>query len=798
MNKTILGALALSFSIAANAANEVVLGDSSRVFDLDEVVVVQQSKEFLPLRQQPLSSTVLTATEANKVAARDIRELSSFVPSFVMPVYGSAYTPSVYVRGIGSRVNSPSVGFYVDGMPILSKSAFTTHLYELDRIDVLRGPQGTLYGLNTEGGMVRIYSKNPLTYQGTDVKISGGSRFYRNVEAAHYMKLGSKMALSVAGFYGGQNGFFRNSLTGKRADSYNEAGGKLRFVWQPTSRLSLDLIADYQTIDQKAYPYGTLNIESNRVASPDNNIPSFYERHLFNTGLNVKYIGDGVDLFSTTSYQVLKDNMLMDNDYTSIDFVSLKQRQLQNAISQELTLKSNRQGPWHWTTGFFASYQWLKTTAPVAFGSYMKTQMHMDAVEKMIYGQILQSMAQRMGEQGAAEFIARQGGVNIGVDMQVPALFHTPQFNMGLFHETNFDITPQLMATVGLRYDYTDTRIKYDTYGAMNMLFSVLGQDVNINAVSAFNNKESDHFQQLLPKFALTYKFPNGSNIYATVAKGYRAGGFNVQMFSDIIQADLNGMRGNLMSMMQGIMVSREGINIDMPHTTKDYENLRNTIAFKPETSWNYEVGSHLNLFGKAMHLDLSAFYMQITNQQLSVLSSLYGYGRVMVNAGKSYSCGVEAALRGQAFDDHLAYSLSYGYTHAAFKDYVTGEGEAMVDYKDKKVPFVPAHTLSAMADYTFDVNGSLLKGITIGANMNARGKTWWDEANTFSQKFYAVMGAHVLADCGAVSLNIWARNLTNTHYNTFAFGSRATGDMVYSAQQGNPFQIGADLKIHF
>ena len=798
MNKTILGALALSFSIAANAANEVVLGDSSRVFDLDEVVVVQQSKEFLPLRQQPLSSTVLTATEANKVAARDIRELSSFVPSFVMPVYGSAYTPSVYVRGIGSRVNSPSVGFYVDGMPILSKSAFTTHLYELDRIDVLRGPQGTLYGLNTEGGMVRIYSKNPLTYQGTDVKISGGSRFYRNVEAAHYMKLGSKMALSVAGFYGGQNGFFRNSLTGKRADSYNEAGGKLRFVWQPTSRLSLDLIADYQTIDQKAYPYGTLNIESNRVASPDYNVPSFYERHLFNTGLNVKYIGDGVDLFSTTSYQVLKDNMLMDNDYTSIDFVSLKQRQLQNAISQELTLKSNRQGPWHWTTGFFASYQWLKTTAPVAFGSYMKTQMHMDAVEKMIYGQILQSMAQRMGEQGAAEFIARQGGVNIGVDMQVPALFHTPQFNMGLFHETNFDITPQLMATVGLRYDYTDTRIKYDTYGAMNMLFSVLGQDVNINAVSAFNNKESNHFQQLLPKFALTYKFPNGSNIYATVAKGYRAGGFNVQMFSDIIQADLNGMRGNLMSMMQGIMVSREGINIDMPHTTKDYENLRNTIAFKPETSWNYEVGSHLNLFGKAMHLDLSAFYMQITNQQLSVLSSLYGYGRVMVNAGKSYSCGVEAALRGQAFDDHLAYSLSYGYTHAAFKDYVTGEGEAMVDYKDKKVPFVPAHTLSAMADYTFDVNGSLLKGITIGANMNARGKTWWDEANTFSQKFYAVMGAHVLADCGAVSLNIWVRNLTNTHYNTFAFGSRATGDMVYSAQQGNPFQIGADLKIHF
>lgn len=799
MKKRIFLVVALCAAFMPSIAEtEVLSADTSRVHDLDEVVVIQQAKEYLPLRQQPISSTVLTSMEMKTLGTRDIRELSSYVPSFVMPVYGSSYTPSVYVRGIGSRVNSPSVGFYVDGMPIVSKSAFNTHFYEIDRVDVLRGPQGTLYGLNTEGGMVRVYSKNPLNYQGTDIKLSAGTRFYRDVEAAHYAKLNSQLAFSVAGFYSGQNGFFKNALTGERADKCNDAGGKLHVVFQPQANLSFGLIADYQYTNQNAYPYGVLDLESNRVASPTQNVQSTYERNIFNTGFNVKYAGEGVDFSSNTSYQVLKDNILMDNDYTDLDFVSVNMRQLQNALTQEFTFKNNTPGRWHWTSGIFGSYQWLKTQAPTTFGTYFKTMMHMDAVEQMIYGQIQNSMAARMGEEAAAAAIAGRGGVHIGVDMVVPGVFRTPQFNLGLFHESSYDLTDRLTATLGLRYDYTDTRIDYDTNGQMDMLFSVLGVDARIQALSSFVHKESDHFQQLLPKFGLTYKLPNSSNVYATVAKGYRAGGFNVQMFGDVIQADIAGLQTQLMGQVQNVMANHEGVSLEVKHGTKDYENLRNTIAFKPEESWNYELGSHLNLFNNRLHFDLAAFYMQIRNQQLSVLSSLYGYGRVMVNAGKSYSCGVEASLRGQALDNHLAYALNYGYTHAAFKEYVTGEGEAAVDYKDKKVPFVPTHTLSAMADYRFDVHRSVLRSITLGANASAMGKLYWDEANTYGQDFYAVMGAHLMADFGAVSLNLWGRNLTNTHYNTFAFSSRATGQTVYSAQQGNPIQFGADVQIHF
>jgi outer membrane receptor protein involved in Fe transport len=191
---------------------------------------------------------------------------------------------------------------------------------------------------------------------------------------------------------------------------------------------------------------------------------------------------------------------------------------------------------------------------------------------------------------------------------------------------------------------------------------------------------------------------------------------------------------------------------------------------------------------------------MQIRNQQLSVFTEDYGYGRKMVNAGKSYSCGLEMTLRGSALSNHLGWSLGYGYTHAAFKDYTTktsAKGD-IVDYKDNKVPFVPAHTLSAMVDYRLDINDSFIKSLTFGANMNAQGKIWWDEANTYSQKFYAVLGAHICADLNICKLNLWARNLTDTKYNTFAFSSKATGQEVFMAQRGNPFQMGFDLSFHF
>ena len=391
--------------------------------------------------------------------------------------------------------------------------------------------------------------------------------------------------------------------------------------------------------------------------------------------------------------------------------------------------------------------------------------------------------------------IQRAGGINIDMAMNIPCLFRTPQFNLGVFHQSDYDLTDRLTATVGLRYDYTRSEIDFNAVGiSHNPVFSIMGRTVSPTRIyTDYIGSDDAGFSQLLPKFGLTYKFDNGSNVYATVTKGYRAGGYNIQMFGDIIQGDLQKAVG----MMQGGTPVTEVV---MEHHDADCADIKEGIKFKPEESWNYELGTHANLFNNLIHADLSLFYMQIRNQQLSVFTEDYGYGRKMVNAGKSYSCGLELTLRGSAVSNHLAWSLGYGYTHAAFKDYKNraSKNAEEVDYAGKRVPYVPAHTLSAMADYTFDTDLRFVKHLTIGANMNGQGKIWWDEANTYAQKFYATLGAHACADFGLCKLNLWARNITDTRYNTFAFSSKATGREVFMAQRGNPFQCGFDLSFHF
>ncbi len=769
-----------------------VFTDSSKVFDIDEVVVVSQPKENFRLRQQSLSSTSVGGFQIQKLGTRDLRELSCYIPNFVMPNYGSRLSSAMYVRGIGSRVNSPAVGIYLDGIPVMSKSAFNLHHYQTSRIDVLRGPQATLYGQNTEGGLVRIYSRNPFEYEGTDLKLGYGSRNYRNVELAHYHRINDHLAFSVAAFNDAQKGFFRNANTGNRADKYDEAGGKIVLKAKLNRGWNVDLLANYQYVDQNGFPYGKLDLETGKASLPSTTFDGTYLRHSFISGVTVNHTGADYSFASTTSYQYLKDKMNMDQDYLPTDYMSILQEQLQNSLTQEFTLKSNRAvgGFWNWTAGGFFSYQWLKTNGPVFFNEGM-TQPIGNAIQMQMYNAMLNAMAQKMMAQGmpemaakaaAAKVIEKAGGVSMNVDMGAPGLYHTPQWNLGFFHESNFNITDRLTATLGLRYDLMHTAIHYDASAYMQMTANVMGKSATYVLDSSLDHEVSDDYSQLLPKFGLNLKIDElGSNVYATVSKGYRAGGYNIQMFSDVLQTELNANRNQA---MRG--------DYHIPHTEEDYQRIDKTIAYKPETSWNYEAGAHLNLFDHMLHIDLSAFYMKVTNQQLSVMAGNYGFGRMMVNAGKSHSCGIEAAVRGQLFDGKFDWAMNYGYTRSKFDKYVDGEGEDAVDYKGKYVPYVPQHTMAAMADYR------ITDWLTLGANVNAQGKTYWDNANTYSQKLYAVLGAHVDLNFNAFNVSFWGRNLTDTNYNTFAVDNSATGTKEYFAQRGNPFQCGVDVRFHF
>ena len=686
----------LLFASVMVQAEEV--NDTSKVYDLDEIVVVSQPKDGRLLRHQPLSSTVLTQREMRTLGVSDLAQLSQYVPSFSMPQYGSRLTSSMYIRGIGSRINNPAVGIYYDNIPLMSKAAFNHHFYHIDRVDVLRGPQGTLYGMNTEGGLVHIYSKNPMVYQGTDISMGIGTGLTSHAEIAHFHRPSDKFAFSAAGFWNGQRGFFKNQALDEWNDKLQEAGGKMRFVYQPTRRLTLDLTADYQWTSQNAFPYGLYDYDANTVADPSTTLMNGYKRQMVNTGLNISYKTDNWLLSSTTSWQYLRDHMEMDQDYLPADFMHLTQIQKQQALTQELILRSHGQRKWHWTFGVFGSYQWLRTDAPVTFGPGMND---------MTAARIMSMM---------------------------------PEYVVAMFKVFEIPMPP-------------------------------IDQTNKLTAVLESNSKRS--FNQLLPKVGFTYRLDDsGSNIYATVSKGYRAGGYNIQMFSEIYQAEF---------MNKGKSLSTGDVTIS--YTDEDYAAVDETISYKPEESWNYEAGAHLNLLDGKLHADVAVYYMKIRNQQLSVMSPDNNFGRIMVNAGKSHTMGFEIALRGRAFDDRLDWFCNLGAVKAKFDEYDT--------YNNNTIPFVPATTFSLGGNYR-------INRFFVGGDLTGQGYTHWDEANTFGQKAYVLLGAHVGYDFGGCTVKLWGRNLTDAKYNTFAVESKAAGQPLRFAQRGNPLQLGIDLDLHF
>ncbi len=793
--------------------------DTLKNFDIEEAIVVASPKETKQLRKQPVSVSLFDANMLKQRHVEAMKDLSGYVPNFYMPSYGSRLTSACYVRGIGSRINTPAVGLYVDNVPYMDKTAYDFSFQGIERVDVLRGPQGTLYGRNTMGGLVRVYTANPFTHHGTDVSLGLGSALRsectmsRHAAFTTYLHPSNRMAWSVGGYYEGQMGYFTNQVTGKKQDASDAAGGRLRMSYRPTEVVKIDWTASYEYSNEKACPYYLLGPTSNfesgyrtasdRVASLgtlEQNRPSTYRRHLLNTGLGVEHKMPRVTLTSITAYQHLSDRLFMDQDFTEADIFSLCQRQNMNTVSEEIALKNapTKDSRWTWTTGLFAMYQHMQTKCPVTF---------------------YKSGVAYLNNQIGAN-LPTQPNIGIkftGNEIPFASQLKTPSVNAALFHQSTLKLFAGLSMTLGLRldYDYQHLNMTSDAgaegvpYHFSMSMGPTMNFNTNLSADPSLAAKLSHSNWQVLPKAAINYTLPNDlGNIYVSVAKGYRSGGYNIQSYSDLAQTQLRrqmmlGVREfsiqsiNAIAYLPDAVKQRAiaGMTSTLDAITPQEPNAE-TLYYKPEYTWSYEAGIHHNLADKALQLDLSAFYMKTRDQQIARFSES-GMGRVMVNAGRSRSCGVEVGLRSQLLTDRLNLAANYGLTSAEFTSYYLGKASAdaaAVDYTGNRVPFVPKHTFSASVDFRQPCR-SFVRAFSVGADVKGAGNVMWNEANTFGQNFYATLALRMGIELKHQwQLNLWAQNLTNTRYATFAFDSMNNRFAQYAA----PRTVGFDLKWHF
>ncbi len=769
----------ISFSRENVPEKKMNPNDTVKVYYLDEVVVTSSVKETNELKNMPTAVSVVSPKQLRDTQIESLPGLSATIPNFFIPVYGSKVSTPIYIRGIGTRLGAQTVSMYVDNVPSFNPSAFDFEFQDIQRIEVLRGAQGTLYGRNAIGGIVNLYTLSPLSFQGINLMVGGGNYGQFTTKGSVYSKLTDHLGFSAGAYYKRDDGYFMNSHTGKNVDASENAGGRVKFEWELTPSFKALLFGNYDYVSGGAFPY----MHKDSTASNFNE-PSSYDRHLFTNGLSLDYTGKGYSVHSTTGFQYLKDDMKMDQDYTSKSVFSINQKQEQQSVSQEITVKSDAKRNYRWVVGAFGFYDHRVIDTPVA-------------IKK-------DGMAAMQGHLGA---INNNPNIPITIayasdQIDLPGVYTKPSRGAALFHQSTLqDIFgwEGVSATAGIRFDYEHTGIDYFTE-------SVNG-DINIKPKTAppamppifvesdtvMQGSFSKDFWNILPKFALKYQPSSTAVIYLSASKGYKTGGYNEQAFSKILQGALT--QSIMSKVMPGTGAGTAGLT------------LEEQLSYDPETSWTYELGGRYEMFNKKLSFTYALYYSRVNNIQIIKLVDEGTAGRIVTNAGKSESKGFEVSLKYLPVNNLSLYA-DYGFADARFVNYQTekqnGRETTEVDYSGNHIPFAPQNTLSLGASYVHHfAKGSLIDRLTGNIQYAGVGKIYWTESNEdykgeeLYQPFYGLVNGSIAAEKGAFSLELWAKNLFNTDYHSFYFeaSDMTTGEVNQFVQRGYPTRLGATLR---
>ena len=465
---------------------EVVPADTTTAhsYALDEVVVSAFKTNKYEL--VPASRSALSARQISNQQINSLKELTAVIPNFYMPDYGSRASCPVFVRGVGNKSDGTGIGFYVDGMPFYEPLSFDTDLGDIASVEVLRGPQGTLYGRNAIGGIINISTRNPLEYQNTRVRLGYGRYNDQRAQISNYTKLSDQFGFTFGALYHHNDGAFRNSYLNKRVDKMNETEERIGLYYKPSDNWLLRLTSNFAYSDQGGYPYAPVDVETNTLKNINYNRFSSFRRLVSTSGLGITYTGPVVSFNSQTSFQNIESKQAIDQDFTAVDKSFVENARHQNMLSQEFTLKSNNDSRYQWVVG--------------AFGMMEHVNRTVDNYSPSAY-----------------------------------SLSHTdycvPTSSLALYHQSTYNIWRGLSATAGIRFDYEHAKTKYDN---LKVTATPLpGNEFQLVDLSQAPSATGDSFEstkdftQVTPKFTLQYRTTEDNLYYVSVTRGYKPGGFN-------------------------------------------------------------------------------------------------------------------------------------------------------------------------------------------------------------------------------------------------------------------------------
>lgn len=682
------------------------------------------------------------------------KNLSAVVPGLNIPDYGTSMTSTIYVRGLGSRMDNPVIGLYVDDVPIIDKNCYDFSFTDIRRIDFLHGPQGTLYGRNSMLGVLSVETLSPTAYQGTRGIIEYGSASTLSAKLSAYK---GRFGLTAA--YGHTDGFFINEYDGSNCGLSDSFSARARFVGG-VGKASLDNILTVSYIDQTGYPYRKLM--AGELLPVDYNDKSGYRRFFLMDGFRLKTEWRNWKISSVTSFQTLFDSMDMDQDFTPNSMFTLNQIQEQIAFTQEFIFKPKTHTVW-WDsqTGLFAMVKLNKMSAPVRF---LK-----DGIKSLILDNANSGIPQELGRLNIQE-----------ENFLIYSDFDIALGNVAAYHESYFN-TGRWTFTAGLRLDFEASRMRYDSGSDIHFIVSPAMSEY-IPFSTKVDGTETVRYAQLQPKLSVSYDATSermrskglNMSLLASVSEGYRSGGFNTQIFSDVLQ------RKMMLGMMESLGVHLDGKG----------DLSTDGLTYKPEICLNYEIGGKFRMrsAGHILESFFTAYRVDCRNQQMTVFPYGNGTGRMMANAGRSRSLGVEAEASWMW--KGLSVSFAGSLMDARFVDYDDGRN----DWSGNRIPYSPESTLYLRCGYKFLTRGRFLRSVSLNADINRSGRIYWNEAGDISQSPYSLIGADVRLTTSKAELWLRGQNLTGTEYSVFYF--KSVGNSFFQAGKPRRFTIGLSINL--
>lgn len=725
----------------------------------DDIVVTAQRREQ-SLLSVPIAITAVTGDALAQAGVSDSSQLAAVVPNLqINSAYGKTQ-PNFSLRGIGvgneySANQASPIGVYIDDAYIASRTSQGAQLYDLERIEVLRGPQGTLFGRNTTGGAINMITRKPdLSGSSGYVEASYGNYDTRHAQAALETTLvEDQLGVRISANYDHNDPTFRNLVANRPSPNGGTSySGRAQLRWKPVPELDV-LLKAYGSKDRLTqgalHSIGATATGVNPITGYSRDGLGFYEVEYGYAGRrrtnSYGFLGkisyeasDSVTLHSLTSYD--GGYFLVDND----------------ADAQPLSL-----------------LDYTPSSKTHQFNQELRANISVDRLD-LVLGAYYGTDTTRTNNNLGLYFFLRDLGAPADVTgatggFSINQRYTQDRKSTAIFAQADYELTDQLTLTAGLRYTWDKSKLRdalsyFGDYDYQPIVYTVTDPANPGQPVPTQYGKDGAFTGRL----ALNYEFDSGTILYASYNRGYRAGTFNGGAYASVAQLDY----------------------------------------IRPETVNAYEIGSKGRLFGGAVSYSLAGFYYDYKNQQTNEVINFTGFLR---NAGSATVYGGELELNGRV-SPALSFNASLGLLHSKYNELVLGadvaSGTVGVDLSGNELPFAPSVTAQVGVDWkVVEVGGGKVEFLP---RLSYTSHQWFSPFNDresfpgdpigngrLKQDGMVKVDAQLLWSDGRVTVGFFAKNLFEKKYYLYGLDLRTFFGLDFLTP-ADPRTYGAMVRFNF